>query len=112
MEINTQVLKGHIDAIILALLADRDMYGYELAEEVQHRSNGDFQLKEGTMYVSLKRLEIAGLVESYWGGTEGGGARRKYYHLRIAGHEQLAQRRAEWVFVKSVVDTFLGRDEK
>lgn len=112
MEINSQVLKGHIDTIILALLAQRDMYGYELAEEVRDRSKGEFLLKEGTMYVSLKRLEMAGLVESYWGGTQGGGARRKYYHLRVGGHEQLAQRKTEWVFVKSVMDTFLGRDEE
>lgn len=110
MEINTQVLKGYIDTIILALLAERDMYGYELAEEVRTRSRGEFLLKEGTMYVSLKRLEMSGLVESYWGGSEGGGARRKYYTILDAGRRHLGHRRSEWVLVKSVMNTFLGRD--
>ena len=57
MEINKEVLKGHIDTLILSLLHDRDMYGYEIAKFVREKSNEQFELKEGTLYLSLKRLE-------------------------------------------------------
>lgn len=57
MEVNKEVLKGHIDTIILSLLHSRDMYGYELAKLVREKSEEQFELKEGTLYLSLKRLE-------------------------------------------------------
>ena len=57
MEVNKEVLKGHIDTIILSLLHIRDMYGYEIAKLVREKSDEQFELKEGTLYLSLKRLE-------------------------------------------------------
>ncbi len=57
MEVNKEVLKGHIDTLILSLLHNRDMYGYELAKIVREKSEDKFELKEGTLYLSLKRLE-------------------------------------------------------
>lgn len=67
MEINKEILKGHIDTLILSLLHRRDMYGYELAKIVREKSDDQFELKEGTLYLSLKRLEKNEWVSSYWG---------------------------------------------
>ncbi|MGE6684486.1 PadR family transcriptional regulator, partial [Paenisporosarcina sp. NPDC076907] len=55
MEVNKEVLKGHIDTIILSLLLKREMYGYEIAKYVREKSDSQFELKEGTLYLSLKR---------------------------------------------------------
>ncbi|GMA64126.1 PadR family transcriptional regulator [Alicyclobacillus fastidiosus] len=107
MDIDTQVLKGHIDTIILSLLCKQDMYGYDIANAVRKRSHGKFEIKEGTMYLSLKRMEKNELIESYWGGTEGGGARRKYYRILESGQRFYRYKKREWSYLKSVLDTFL-----
>ena len=108
MEINKEVLKGHIDTLILSLLHSRDMYGYELAKLVRERSGERFELKEGTLYLSLKRLEKNEWISSYWGDEQGPGGRRKYYKLTLLGQEGFKQKRAEWAFVKNLIDSFLG----
>jgi PadR family transcriptional regulator PadR len=111
LEINKEVLKGHIDTIILSLLYSRDMYGYELAKCVREKSGGQFELKEGTLYLSLKRLEKHKWIESYWGDDQGPGGRRKYYTLTSLGKEAFEEKRAEWQFVKTMMDSFLGGGE-
>lgn len=85
MEINKEVLKGHIDTLILSLLQKNDRYGYEIAKIVREKSNNLFELKEGTLYLSLKRLEKNNWIESYWGDEQGPGGRRKYYKLTSLG---------------------------
>jgi PadR family transcriptional regulator, regulatory protein PadR len=111
MEINKEVLKGHIDTIILSLLDTRDMYGYELAKLVREKSDEQFELKEGTLYLSLKRLEKNEWIESYWGDEQGPGGRRKYYKITPLGKEGFEAKRIEWRFVKTMIDSFLeGRD--
>ncbi|WP_261134313.1 PadR family transcriptional regulator [Bacillus sp. Marseille-Q3570] len=107
MEINKEVLKGHIDTLILALLHSRDMYGYELAKLVREKSDNQFELKEGTLYLSLKRLEKNKWISSYWGDEQGPGGRRKYYKLTSLGEEGFEKKRAEWRFIKNVIDSFL-----
>ncbi|WP_028401010.1 PadR family transcriptional regulator [Ectobacillus panaciterrae] len=107
MEINKEVLKGHIDTLILSLLQDRDMYGYELAKLVLEKSENQFELKEGTLYLSLKRLEKNRWIESYWGDEQGPGGRRKYYTLTPLGKKGFEQKRSEWQFVKKIIDSFL-----
>jgi PadR family transcriptional regulator PadR len=112
VEINKEVLKGHIDTVILSLLHNRDMYGYELAKFVREKSEGQFELKEGTLYLSLKRLEKNKWIESYWGDEQGPGGRRKYYKLTSVGKKAFEEKRLEWQFVKKIIDSFLGRGEK
>ncbi|MFF2290936.1 PadR family transcriptional regulator [Peribacillus butanolivorans] len=112
MEINKEVLKGHIDTLILSLLLSRDMYGYELAKVVREKSNDQFELKEGTLYLSLKRLEKNKWISSYWGDEQGPGGRRKYYKLTPLGEEGVEEKRQEWVFVKNLIDSFLDGREK
>ncbi|OAB37055.1 PadR family transcriptional regulator [Paenibacillus macquariensis subsp. defensor] len=108
MEIDKEVLKGYIDTILLSLLQDKPVYGYELARTALDRSEGSFELKEATLYLSLKRLEKNELVTSFWGDSNSGGGRRKYYEMTGAGIERLQQKKVEWEFVKKTIDQFLG----
>ncbi|MCM3743212.1 PadR family transcriptional regulator [Sporosarcina luteola] len=112
MEVNKEVLKGHIDTLILSLVHTRDMYGYELAKLVRERSNEKFEVKEGTLYLSLKRLEKNQWIESYWGDEQGPGGRRKYYKLTPLGEEAFEEKRKEWEFVKKLMDSFLEGGKK
>lgn len=112
LEINKEVLKGHIDTLILSLLCSRDMYGYELAKMVREKSEEQFELKEGTLYLSLKRLEKNQWITSYWGDEQGPGGRRKYYKLTPLGEKGFEEKCDEWRFVKNIIDTFIeGRDK-
>jgi PadR family transcriptional regulator, regulatory protein PadR len=112
LEINKEVLKGHIDTLILSLLDQKDMYGYELAKTVREKSGNTFELKEGTLYLSLKRLEKNGWIDSYWGDESGPGGRRKYYKLLDVGEEEFKQKRSEWQFVKKIMDSFIEGGDK
>ena len=73
MEVSKELLKGHIDMLVLSLISKRDMYGYEIAKKVRTESSGAFELKEGTLYLALKRIEKQKLVTSYWGNEQGSG---------------------------------------
>lgn len=107
MDVNKEVLKGHIDTLILSLLHKRDMYGYELGKFVREKSEEQFEIKEGTLYLALKRLEKCDWITSYWGDEQGPGGRRKYYKLTSLGQVGLRQKVTEWDFVKKVVDSFI-----
>ncbi|NGY75770.1 PadR family transcriptional regulator [Bacillus megaterium] len=110
MEISREILKGHIDTLILSLLHQRDMYGYELAKIVREKSEEQFELKEGTLYLSLKRLEKNNWISSYWGDEQGPGGRRKYYKVTSLGKQNFEAKRLEWQFVKKMMDSFfMGR---
>ena len=111
MEINKEVLKGHIDTIILSLLHKNDMYGYEIAKFVREKSDNLFELKEGTLYLSLKRLEKNNWIESYWSDEQGPGGRRKYYTLTSLGLDGYKGKYTEWLFVKKIIDSFLEGGE-
>lgn len=109
MELNKEVLKGHIDTLILAILEKNDSYGFEIAKTVLDQTT--FELKDGTMYISLKRLESRGLIESYWQSSQGPGNRRKYYKITNEGIKNLDLKVKEWNFVKNIMDNVLkGRD--
>ena len=78
--ISSDLIRGHIDTIILRVLMDEDNYGYEIIKAIRLLSDGQYELKEPSLYTSLKRLEKQGLIESYWG-DESQGGRRKYYRI-------------------------------
>lgn len=111
MEIDKELLKGYIEPILLSVLRDGDMYGYEIAKRVREISGDQFELKEGTMYLALKRLEKNEFIEAYWGDDEeSGGGRRKYYRLLYNGNKRYEQKYAEWLAVKSIMERFLERN--
>ncbi|KPB06240.1 PadR family transcriptional regulator [Bacillus sp. CHD6a] len=107
MQINKELLKGHIDTIILSLLIDSDLYGYRISQIVREKTNNKFELKEATLYISLKRLEKNKCLKSYWNHESGPGGRRKYYHITQEGKEVLKNSQAEWTYVKKTIDLFL-----
>lgn len=112
MEINKEMLKGYIESIILSLLVGEDLYGYDIAKKIRNTSQETFEIKEGTMYVVLKRLENNSLVESYWDDSTSGGGRRRYHHITDNGKRYLENSQKEWQFFKSIVDKFLGEGTK
>src|SRR2546429_8082849 len=70
-----ETLKGHLDALVLAVLADEPLHGYAVIEALRRRSEGAFELAEGTLYPVLHRLEADGLLASSW--SEAAGPRRR-----------------------------------
>jgi transcriptional regulator len=90
-----EMLKGHLDMIVLAALAPGPAHGYAVIEEIKRRSGEAFALPEGTVYPALHRLEHAGLLSSRWVTAESG-RRRRVYALTRQGSRALAERRAIW----------------
>ena len=89
-----QQLKGHLDLLVLVVLAEGSAHGYAVISGLRGRSEGAFDLAEGTVYPLLHRLEAAGLVGSDWS-TEGG-RRRRVYALTADGRRALAEQRLGW----------------
>jgi len=87
-------LKGHLDLVLLAALAEGPAYGYALIDEIRGRSEGAFDLAEGTVYPALYRLESGGLLASEW--TVAAGRRRRMYRLTKRGRTELAKERGQW----------------
>jgi DNA-binding PadR family transcriptional regulator len=95
-----ETLKGHLDALILGVLADGPLHGYAIIDVLKQRSGGSLDLPEGTVYPALHRLEAAGLLSSAW---SEGARRRRVYNLTARGKRELGKRRSEWsTFVKAV----------
>ncbi len=95
-------VRGHLDGLVLAVLAGGPAHGYALIELLRERSGGFFELPEGSVYPALHRLERAGLVESGW--SEAGGRRRRVYDLTARGRRAVTQRRREWRSFAAAVD--------
>ena len=87
--------KGSTTVLILSLLAEQPMYGYQLTKELASRSEGVFDLQEGTLYPALHRMEKDGLLTSYWEVVEEGPS-RKYYALTDRGKDTLASKSRAW----------------
>jgi len=103
---SSDLLRGHTDTIILKFLTDGDKYGYEITKLVYEQSSQQYELKEATMYSSLKRLEQDGYITSYWG-DESQGGRRKYYHITSGGRALYESNKTNWHFSKKILDTLL-----
>jgi len=98
-------LKGHVDLLLLSVLEDGPAHGYVLVETLRERSEGAFDLAEGTVYPSLYRLERRGLVSSRWETV--GGRRRRVYRLTSRGRDALERRRTEWRTFAEAVEAVL-----
>jgi transcriptional regulator len=90
-----EMLKGHLDLIVLAALAAGPAHGYAVIEEIRRRSGRAFDLPEGTIYPALHRLEHAGLLSSRWV-TADTGRKRRVYALTRQGETAFAERRVVW----------------
>ncbi len=103
-----ELVKGSTSLILLHLLAEKDMYGYELVKEMEKRSDYTMQIKEGTLYPALHKLEKQKYMESFWKESEKGPA-RKYYRITEAGVQILEQKITEWKNFVQTIDKVIGR---
>lgn len=106
MLMTNEALKGHLDLLLLAILADDSAHGYAIIESLRQRSGGLFDLPEGTVYPALHRLEGQGLLGSRW--SEDSGRRKKIYHLTPKGQQVLSKRQEEWKKFSSAINATVG----
>ncbi len=109
MEFPEELVRGSIVPIVLSLLRERPMYGYEIVKLVNARSNGALEWKEGTLYPALHRLQAAGKIKSQWRDAPDaeGGRKRKYYTITPSGLADLGQKVDEWSNFTSAVQKVL-----
>jgi len=111
MSIASDLIRGHTDTIILARLMDSDNYGYEINKSIQQKTDGNYELKEATLYTAFRRLEQAGRITSYWG-DEQTGARRRYYKITDIGRETYNSLIGEWHSAKEMIDKLIKTEDK
>lgn len=112
LEVNKEMLKGYLESIILSVLKNEDLYGYDISKRIRAISNDTFEIKEGTLYVILKRLENNKYIKSYWDDTESGGGRRRYHHITSEGLKYLNDKEREWRFFENIINKFLRSVDK
>ena len=108
--INSDLIRGHIDTIILSVLHEGDRYGYDILGEIEKKSGGQYVLKQPTLYSCLKRLETQGFIYKYWG-TETNGGRRTYYSLTEMGKELFLKNKDEWKYSRGVIDRLISTSD-
>jgi len=96
-----EMMKGSVDLLLLSLIKQRDLYGYEMTKLLKQLSDDQYEMSEGTLYPALKRLERKKWVESYWSETPAG--RRKYYKMTEEGLMELEKKQADWQRVNQLV---------
>lgn len=110
-QINSDYIRGVIDTIILRVLIDKDNYGYEIIKSISKNSHGQFELKEPSLYTSLKRLEKDQMIQSYWG-NESLGGRRKYYKITELGLEKYKNDLEQWTISKNIIQQLIERGDE
>jgi DNA-binding PadR family transcriptional regulator len=98
-------VKGHLDLVLLAALADAPGHGYAIISALRERTDGAIDLPEGSVYPALHRLEDLGLIESEW--IPAGGRRRRQYRLTDRGADALALEHRDWRHLVSALDALL-----
>ena len=106
MAIDKSLQTGSTTMLVLSLIAQEDMYGYQMIETLSKRSDHTFELKAGTLYPLLKLLEDQGCITSYEQTTEAGRT-RKYYHITDAGKDLLSEKQREWMTFSQAVERVL-----
>lgn len=106
MKINKELLKGSTSMLVLSLLENENMYGYQMIKELSRKSKELFELKEGTLYPILHALEQSNYIISYW--DETGPKKRKYYSITKDGRKYLKDKKEEWQCFSNGVNEVLG----
>jgi DNA-binding PadR family transcriptional regulator len=102
MDISKDLIAASSTAMVLAILAERDSYGYAIIQRVRELSGGHLEWADGMLYPVLHRLERLGHVEARWETAESG-RRRKYYRITSQGREQLLEERRQWQAVDAAL---------
>ncbi len=106
MTVDKELLKGSTETLVMQLLSRKQMYGYEIIKELELKSSGLFELREGTLYPILHSLEEKELVTSEWVG-EDGSRKRKYYCLTKKGRSYLKEKKQDWFAFRDAVDAIV-----
>lgn len=107
--VNSDLIRGNVTTIILGSLWNRDRYGYDILKEIETKSEGQYKLKQPTLYNQLKRLEKQGLISSYDGDPDDtGGGRRRYYSLTAEGRSFLEKERSEYEYSRTILDKLVS----
>ncbi len=102
----TNAVKGHLEPMLLAILETESRHGYAIIEELRRRSQGTFDLPEGTVYPALHRLERQGLLRSRWSAENA--RRRRVYEITRTGRTALAGDRSAWRGFAAAIGNVLG----
>lgn len=108
--LDSELKRGTLEMVLLKLISERPMYGYEIVSMLEKLGKGQFYLKEGTLYPVLYRLENEGFIEARWETLERG-VPRKYYHLTEAGSEQLKRLLSDWREFATAINRILQMEE-
>ncbi len=106
MNIDKSLISGSTAMMVLKLLSEKDMYGYEMIEVLRERSQNVFELKAGTLYPLLHGLEGKGMLTSYE--KDAGNKIRKYYSITRQGRKLLEEKKGEWEIYSKAVASVLG----
>ncbi len=103
---DSRLLTGAVEMLILEVISGGPSYGYQIVQEVAGRSKGYFDLKEGSLYPALHRLERQKMLSSFW--EQADGRRRKYYKLTASGRRALEVKKQEWMAFSTGVNSVMG----
>ena len=108
--IHGDTLRGHLETLVLSALKKGDAHGFEILKRLEEAGSGALQLKEGSLYPALYRLESEGLVKAQWedGETQRRGPRRRIYHLTAKGGKRLDAARTEWQQFVRILGGIIG----
>ncbi len=102
MDYDREFLTGTTTTLLLSLLDERPMYGYEIVREAHRRSARALQMKEGTLYPALHKLERGGLLKAAWRPSPEG-RQRKYYSLTAKGRKAARSKRLQWEAISAAL---------
>lgn len=108
--ISSEMLRGHVDTIILLSLLDCDKHTSQIKEEIESRTDGNFELKQGTFYSCLQRITNQGFVTKYHS-TSQDGKRRKFFQLTEKGKAYIEENKEDWLFSRGLIDTLVSVSE-
>ena len=104
-QISSDLIRGHIDTIILHALKDADLFPQQISDVIETKSDKKYKINQATLYSSLKRLESLKLLTSYWHDFKDG--RRKYYKITQKGKDVLNKNLSSWEYSRTVIDKLM-----
>jgi DNA-binding PadR family transcriptional regulator len=108
--VQAELLKGHLEGLVLAVLADGPLHGYAVMENLRTASGDAIAIEGGTLYPLLHRIEEAGLVKSSWSTIKG--RKRRTYSLTAKGTRALKERRHAWGDFVTALGAVMERSPK
>lgn len=105
MKVSKELVKGSLDIVVLSVLNEEDLYGYEIAKQIKDRSNELFTMGEGTLYPLLHKLAKKKYLTAYW--KEVDGRKRKYYSVTKTGKKALGEKVEEWKSFSDAVNAIV-----